>query len=95
MIILLISGAAALAVLIAMARRAPVATLLGVCALGGSVQLRLVPVPSAIGTPVAHLSADVQAWQAHQAATLACDAAQMRALDGASGTRSTPACPAP
>ena len=81
MILLLIGAAGALVLAAVALRRAPLATVLALCAVGGAIHLGVVSVPAAITTPIARASDSVRSWQASQSAKLVCAAGETRALE--------------
>jgi hypothetical protein len=79
--VLLISTAVAFAVAVVALRRAPLAAVLGICALAAAVHAGAVSLPGAITGPVDRASAAVRGWQTRQSAKLVCATVEARALE--------------
>jgi len=81
MLVLLISAAGALVAAALGLRRAPLATILTLCAVGGAIHLGVLSLPATITAPIARVSDSVRGWQAAQSAKLVCATAETRALE--------------
>ena len=80
MVVLLIVVLLALLLVRAGLRRAPLITLFCIGLLGFAVHSGALALPAAVTMPVAHIAADVRAWQHRQSDALSCAAAEASAL---------------